>query len=275
MKITSPDIVLFGDSLCTSFYVSKVPETMLRARRSANKGGWPELTGLNINPYTSVSAYLDPCPPSIRLRSKLVLGAKSIHQKIKFFVKENNVHPRVYLTALGHNNLDWKADILKRKMTFAKFLKVYPQEIAEKTIESQKLIIRKMPRPNSDLPQKILISGLVNFEEFFVIRKKRVVEVGIQYSGLAEDIFESLRPEYQKNLLKLRNQINEKLEEEVKRQREFFKSYNYDLQYVDFYQNLPLIDPKILHESDSWHLSEHGHRYFADNLGPKLKSYLL
>lgn len=265
-------IVIFADSLATDFFVTTPLETMIRAKRSARKGGWPVKINYQTETYSSVSGYLDPCPASVRLRSKILLGAKSHKQKIKQYLKNHQTHPDMYFTWLGHNNVDWFADLKLNKREKTEYLANYPKEIAVQTIENLKLLVKNTQRPKADT--KILISGLVNYIDFFPLRDQKIKYDSPAHYQIAGEIFESLALEHQKDLLKLVGDINHNLQEQCEFHSLYFKENGFNLLFDNKLNSLELKDIVILDNRDAWHLSDQGKEYFAQNLELLFDEYL-
>jgi hypothetical protein len=256
------DLVIFGDSLCTDFYVTRTLPTMIRARMSANSGGWPSRMKLNSQVLSTVSGHLTPAPPSVRLRSKLLLGAKNIDEKINSYIKTFQAHPKAYFIFLGHNNLDWYADTKKKNISFDEHLRTYPKLMSESLISNLKEISTRTASPNKETP--IVISGLANYHDFFPLRENCLKKKEYKFAHMSEIIFESIKQENQENLLKLQDELNIEVQKIISKEYNFFKELNYNLSFSDVFSKLPLKDTRILNDQDAWHLSDWGKDYFAN-----------
>ena len=227
---------------------------------------------MSVDTYASVSGYVQPSPPSIRFRSKYLLGAKSLDHKVLSYLSKDHPHPKAYFIWLGHNNLDWFADTNIIGQCPQEYLRKVPGIIAKQTISSLKRIVLNKKIPDTMTP--MLVSGLVNFSDFLVLRNQ--VNLANQPKGVALsiEIFPSMEAHNQKMLLDFVKSINAELQKQIEEQKIYFMKNNFKLIYSNTFSEIPIKDLRILSESDLWHLSEYGRRHFASHIEDELRSLI-
>jgi hypothetical protein len=115
-----------------------------------------------------------------------------------------------------------------------------------------------------------IVFGLVNFKSFFEARnaaeqlRKKNPEV-YPYFDVGYQRYESMKPEYRANMIKLALMINEELRAMVGEcNRKSGGDSPVRLEYSDALATFDLSDVEMIHRMDAWHPSAKGHSLLAE-----------
>jgi hypothetical protein len=278
-----PHIAMVGDSLSRGFFVSSFVSNVWRSKVN-HRQDWfldtdpspdsvyslyerlAEETPLVACEYSSVGGKVDSGGSgNCFLGSWLPL---SFSQQTDLILEERRF-PDLVLLWIGHNNLDWVCSVDPRReetiesglrAIAATFRKDYARQLGR--LVEKALSTRRR--------QAIIVFGLVNFRSFFEardaaeqLRKKDPnlypsFDVDYQY-------YESMKPEYRANMVKLALMINEDLRAMV---GEFNSKLGGDsqvrLEYSDALATVDISDVSLIHPMDAWHPSSRGHSALAE-----------
>ena len=226
--------------------------------------------------YSSVGAWVDSGESRKRfLESWFVF---SFSQQVDL-ISEEERFPDLVLLWIGHNNLRWTRSVDPRqpekietglqKMA-ANFRQDYTRQLG-------RLVERAREQKER---RAIIVFGLVNMKCFFEARDeaerlRKKDPKFYPYFDVVCQRFESTKPEYRGNMVKLALMYNEELRAMV---GEFNRKLGGDspvrLEYSDALATADLIDVKVLHRIDAWHPSTKAHNVLAEAafeaLGPSL-----
>jgi lysophospholipase L1-like esterase len=199
-------------------------------------------------------------------------------QQVDFILKEKRF-PDLVLIWIGHNNLNWVSSVDPRRPEdvetglqdiVARFRKDYARQFG-------RLVERAREQKQR---RAIIVFGLVNFKSFFAARdaaERLRKENPKLYPYFEVDYkhYESMKPEYRGNMMKLALMINKELRAMVD---EFNRKLGGDsqvrLEYSDALATVDLSDVSIITQIDAWHPSSKGHSVLAEAafgaLGPSL-----
>ena len=132
-------------------------------------------------------------------------------------------------------------------------------------------IDRLVERAREQKPRRaFIVFGLVNFKSFFEARdaaeqlRKENPKL-YPYFEVDYQHYESMKPEYRANMVKLALMINEELRTMV---GEFNRKLGGDsqvrLEYSDALATVNLSDVEMIHRIDAWHPSTKGHSMLAE-----------
>ena len=170
---------------------------------------------------------------------------------------------------IGHNNLDWVRSVDPRRQEnvetglqniVARFRKDYARQLG-------RLVERARDQKQR---RAVIVFGLVNFKSFFEARdaaEQLRKENPKLYPYFEADYkhYESMKPEYRANMVKLALMINEELRTMV---GEFNRKLGGDsqvrLEYSDALATVNLSDVEMIHRIDAWHPSSKGHSVLAE-----------
>lgn len=288
-----PHIAIIGDSLSRNFYVSSIASCVWRSKMNHGHNWFldtdpspnsiysvyerlAEQTPLVACEYSSVGGKVDSGAGGNRFfQSWLPLH---FSQQTDLILKEKRF-PDLLLIWIGHNNLDWvrlgdphQAEKLEAGLQdiVARFCKNYERQLDRLVERAQEEKQRRA----------IIVFGLVNFKSFFEARdaaERLRSENPKLYPYLEVDYkhYESMKPEYRGNMVKLALMINKKLLVIVD---EFNQKLGCDSQvhlwYSDALATVDLSDVEMIHRVDAWHPSSKGHNVLAKAafgaLGPSL-----
>ncbi len=289
-----PHIAMVGDSLSRNFYVSSLVSCVWRSKMNHGHDWFLDTdpsptsvyslyerlaqeTPLVACEYSSVAATVDSGGGGNRfLGSWLPLN---FSKQVDLILKEKRF-PDLVLIWIGHNNLHWiryadprrPEDVETALENMAtNFRRDYARQLGRLVERAQEQKGRRA----------IIVFGLVNFKSFFEardaaeqLRKKNpklypYFEVDYQH-------YESMKPEYRANMVKLALMINKELRAMVS---EFSRKLDGDsqvrLEYSDALATVDLGGVESIHQCDAWHPSIKGHDVLAaaafGALGPSLR----
>jgi hypothetical protein len=155
--------------------------------------------------------------------------------------------PDIALIWIGHNNMDWQADEVI-------FGEEYNHQMHSEILV--KNYLENVMRLRDRGIKKIVCFGLINFSSFFKARNEASLvqkkdRRRFRHFSKPTDIFISLRPEFQDNVVTLASAFNHLLEIEIE------KLNFQEIIYSDCFSKMD-IDVPTLHESDAWHFSNYG-----------------
>ena len=288
-----PHIAMIGDSLSRDFYVSSLPSCVWRSKMNHGRDWFLDTdpsadsiysvyeqlaqeTPLAACEYSSVGGRVDSGGGRNRfLGSWLPL---SFSQQVDLILKEKRF-PDLVLLWIGHNNLHWEWFVDPRRpeeietglqKMAANFRKDYERQLGRLVERAQEQKQRRA----------FIIFGLVNFKSFFQARdaaerlRKENPKL-FPYFEVDYKHYESMKPEYRENMMKLALMINEELRAMV---GEFNRKLGGDsqvrLEYSDALATIDLGGVEAIHRIDAWHPSIKGHNVLAgaafDALRPSL-----
>jgi len=177
--------------------------------------------------------------------------------------------PDLVLLWIGHNNLNWvrgvdphqpeKVEAGLQKIV-ANFRKDYARQLG-------RLVERAREQKQR---RAFVVIGLVNFKSFFEARNaaeqlRKENPKLYPYFYVDYQHYESMKPEYRGNMVKLALMINEELRAMV---GEFNRKLGVDspvrLEYSDALATVNLSDAEMIHRIDAWHPSVKGHNLLAE-----------
>jgi lysophospholipase L1-like esterase len=278
-----PHIAMVGDSLSRDFYVSSLISCVWRSKMnhghdwfldtdpSANSvyslyERLAQETPLVACEYSSVGGKVDSGGGGNRLlRSWLPFH---FSQQTDLILEEKRF-PDLVLLWIGHNNLNWVGSVDPRQPEnvetglqniVAKFRKDYTRQLG-----------RLVERARAQKQRRaFIVFGLVNFKSFFEARdaaeqlRKENPKL-YPYFEVDYKHYESMKPEYRANMVKLALMINEELRAMV---GEFNRKLGGDspvrLEYSDALATIDLSDVECIHQIDAWHPSSKGHSLLAE-----------
>jgi hypothetical protein len=115
----------------------------------------------------------------------------------------------------------------------------------------------------------IIVFGLVNFKSFFEARdaaeqlRKENPKL-YPYFDAGYQRYESMKPEYRANMVKLALMINEELRAMVGEFNRKLGDSQVRLEYSDALATVDLSDVEMIHRIDAWHPSSKGHSVLAE-----------
>jgi len=288
-----PHIAMMGDSLSRDFYVSSFLSMVWRSKMNHGHD-WFLDTDPSANSVYSLYERLAQETPLVACEYSSVGGrVDSGGGKNRFLgswfplnfsqqtdlILEENRFPDLVLIWIGHNNLNWVSSVEPRRQEnvetglqniVARFRKDYARQLG-------RLVERARGQKQR---QAIIVFGLVNFKSFFEARdaaEQLRKENPKLYPYFEADYrqYESMKPEYRANMVKLALMINEELRTMV---GEFNRKLGGDsqvrLEYSDALATVDLSDVEIIHRMDAWHPSSKGHSVLAETVFGALRPSL-
>jgi lysophospholipase L1-like esterase len=288
-----PYIAIIGDSLSRNFYLSSVVSSVWRSKMN-HRHDWFLDTDASPTSINSLYERLAQETPLVACEYSSVAARVDSGQGGKRFLKawrplnfsqqtdlilQEKRFPDLVLIWIGHNNLHWvrcvgphrqeDVEVALQKMA-ANFRKDYERQL-------DRLVERARDQKTR---RALVVFGLVNFKSFFEARdaaeqlRKENLKL-YPYFDACYRHYESMKPEYRANMVKLALMINEELRAMV---AEFNKKLGPDsqvrLEYSDALATVDLSNVDIITRIDAWHPSAKGHTVLAEAafqaLGPSL-----
>lgn len=289
-----PHIAMVGDSLSRNFYVSSLVSCVWRSKMNHGHDWFLDTDPSPTSVYSLYERLAQETPVVACEYSSVASRVDSGEVKHHFFgawypfnfsqqvdlILEEKRFPDLVLIWIGHNNLHWIRYADPRRPEdvgtalenmAANFRRDYARQLGRLVERAQEQKERRA----------IIVFGLVNFKSFFEardaaeqLRKKNpklypYFEVDYQH-------YESMKPEYRANMVKLALMINKELRAMVS---EFSRKLGGDsqvrLEYSDALATVDLGGVESIHQCDAWHPSIKGHNVLAaaafGALGPSLR----
>jgi lysophospholipase L1-like esterase len=282
-----PHIAMVGDSLCRDFYVSSLLSMVWRSKMNHGRDWFLDTdpsagsvysvyerlaqeTPLVACEYSSAGGWVDSGEaPNGILRSWFTSWCPfTFSQQVDLILRENRF-PDLVVLWIGHNNLHWVRGVdphqpekveARLKEIVANFRRDYTQQLG-------RLVERAREQKQR---RAFVVFGLVNFKSFFEARdaaeqlRKEDPKL-YPYFEAGYQRYESMKPEYRGNMVKLALMINEELRAMVD---EFNRKLGSDslvrLEYSDALAAINLSEAEMLHRIDAWHPSTKGHSSLAE-----------
>ena len=288
-----PHIAMIGDSLSRGFYVSSIVSCVWRSKMNHGRD-WFLDTDPSADSVYSLYERLAQEMPLVACEYSSVGGRVdsgggghwfcgscypfNFSQQVDLILKEKRF-PDLVLLWIGHNNLNWVhgVDPHQPEKVEARLQKI----VANVRKDYERQLGRLVERAREQIQRTaFLVLGLVNFKSFFEARnaaEKLRKENPKLYPYFEVDYqhYESMKPEYRGNMVKLALMINKELRKMVgKFNRKLGVDSSVRLEYSDVLATVNLSDVEMIHRMDAWHPSTKGHNALAEAvfgaLGPSL-----
>ena len=278
-----PHMAMVGDSLSRDFFLSSLVSSVWRSKVNHRRDWFLDTdaspdsvyslyerlaqeTPLVACEYSSVGGKVDSSGGgNCFLGSWLPL---SFSQQTDLILEEKRF-PDLVLLWIGHNNLDWVHSVDPRRQEnvetglqnmAASFRKDYARQLG-------RLVERAR---DQEQRRAVIVFGLFNLKSFFEARdvaeqlRKENPKLYPSFD-LVYQRFESMKPEYRANMVKLALMMNEELRAMV---GEFNRKLGGDsqvrLEYSDALATVDITDVNLIHQMDAWHVSPKGHSVLAE-----------
>lgn len=290
-----PHVAMIGDSLVKNAYVSSILSMFWRVR-TEHQGNWFLDTDKSPDSIYSIYERLEKFTPLVAVEHsgaganvdsgksgdtffQMLSKTRNYSQQVDQILEQERF-PDLLLIWIGHNNLNWAAPLgpeerknpekplLKRLWRFRKY---YARQL-------ERLVDRAKKEKHKTV---IAVFGVVNFEAFFKARraagllKEKDPELYPHFET-GYQIYLSMRPEYQNNMIRLALMMNAELRDIVDDLNQELGSYpNVRLEYSDALATADLSSVELVHPVDAWHPSVKGHNLMAESafraLSPSLE----
>jgi len=290
-----PHVAMMGDSLTQHFYISSPASLFWRARTQRHKN-WFLDTDPDSASIRSVYERLEAFTPLVATEyngaGALVASSRAGDGFRRRIVRTRNLSgqahqilrkkrfPDLIMIWIGHNNLDWTEGLSaperehpeKRLQEMATQFRVNYTEPLQALIDRAKTENHKVA---------IVVFGLANLDTFFKARRKAEAlhasnPTLYPYLESGNRSFESLKPPYQKNMVRLSLMLNGEMRSMVSNlDRQLADSSNVRVQYSDALAKVNFSRLELINPADAWHSSIEGHKALAaaafSALGPSLQ----
>jgi lysophospholipase L1-like esterase len=282
-----PHIAMVGDSLSRDFYVSSLVSMVWRSKMN-HRHDWFLDTDASANSVYSLYERLAQETPLVAceyssaggwvdsgearngiLRSWFTSWCPFTFSQQVDLILEEKRFPDLVLLWIGHNNLHWVRSVDPRR---PEDVETGLQKIVDRFRKDYARQLGRLVERARDQKQRraIIVFGLVNFKSFFEARdaaeqlRKENPKL-YPYFDEGYQRYESMKPEYRANMVKLALMINEELRAMV---GEFNRDSGGDsqvrLEYSDALATIDLSDVESIHRIDAWHPSSKGHSMLAE-----------
>jgi len=289
-----PHVALIGDSLSRNFYVSSLPSSVLRAKINYGRD-WFLDTDFSTNSVDSVYEQLEEITPLVATEYSSVGGFVDSGVKQRHFpqflwplnfsdqvdlILRGKRFPDLLTIWIGHNNVNWvhSLDAAQRQDPDAGLGKIAANFRENYARQLKRLLDQARKKPSRTA---IVVFGEVNFESYFKAREtaetlKRTNPKLFPYLEIDYRYFESMKPAFRANMIKLALLENDELHKLVNKFSEQLKdSPQVTLRYSDALSTVDISRVDLIHRMDAWHPSPQGHSVLAaaafDALKPSLE----
>ena len=289
-----PHVAMMGDSLTQNFYISSPISLFWRARTERRKNWFLDtdpdpasiysvferletFTPLVATEYNGAGALVAPRPAGEGIRRRIVRTRNLAGQARQILRKKR--FPDLILIWIGHNNLDWAEGLSTAERAHPeRRLAEITAKFRQNYTEPLQSLIERAKRENHNVV--IVVFGLANIDAFFKARKKAEAlhannPALYPYFESGNRSFESLKPPYQNNMVRLSLMLNGEMRSMIGNlDRQLAHSSNVRVQYSDALAKVNFSRVELINAADAWHPSVEGHKALAaaafSALGPSL-----
>jgi lysophospholipase L1-like esterase len=277
-----PHVVMIGDSLSKDAHISSIPSTFWRARTRRGRDWFldtdpspdsiyslferlQKVTPVVATEYSGVGALVDSGKAKANFVRQLVRTRNFSGQVDQLL--QSRRFPDLVLIWIGHNNLDWAAEMAPKDREHPEKFFAQAAKIFHENYERQlRRVIERSQTQNHKVA--IVVYGLVNFEAFFKAREQTEAlraENRKLYPYLEVDYqhYLSMRPAYRKGMIKLTLMMNVELRHMVA-DLNHASPRNVQLRYSSAMATVDIGRAELIHPMDAWHPSVKGHSVLAE-----------
>ena len=290
-----PHVAMMGDSLTQHFYISSPISLFWRARTDRRKNWFLDtdpdpasihsvyerlatFTPLVATEYNGAGALVASRRAGEGIRRRIV-RTRNLSGQARQILRKKRL-PDLIMIWIGHNNLDWTEglSLTEREHPEKRLQEMATQFRVNYTEPLQSLIDRAKSENHNVM---IVVFGLANIDAFFKARKKAEAiharnPAFYPYFESGYRSFESLKPPYQKNMIRLSLMMNAEMRAMVADLNREAKNYgNVRVQYSDALTKVDFSRLEMINPVDAWHPSVEGHKALAaaafSSLVPRLE----
>ena len=278
-----PHIAMVGDSLSRNFYVSSFISCVWRSKMNHGHD-WFLDTDASANSVYSLYERLAQETPLVACEYSSVGGKVDSGEGGNRFLRswlpfhfsqqtdlilEEKRFPDLVLLWIGHNNLNWVrgVDPGQPEKVEAELQKIVTNFRKDYTRQLGRLVERAQEQKQR---RAFVVLGLVNFKSFFEARdaaeqlRKENPKL-YPYFEVDYKHYESMKPEYRGNMVKLALMMNEELRAVVDEfNRKLGVGSPVRLEYSDALATADFSNVESIHRIDAWHPSIKGHSVLAE-----------
>ena len=278
-----PHIAMVGDSLSRNFYVSSFISCVWRSKMNHGHD-WFLDTDASANSVYSLYERLAQETPLVACEYSSVGGKVDSGEGGNRFLRswlpfhfsqqtdlilEEKRFPDLVLLWIGHNNLNWVrgVDPGQPEKVESELQKIVTNFRKDYTRQLGRLVERAQEQKQR---RAFVVLGLVNFKSFFEARdaaeqlRKENPKL-YPYFEVDYKHYESMKPEYRGNMVKLALMMNEELRAMVDEfNRKLGVGSPVRLEYSDALATADFSDVESIHRIDAWHPSIKGHSVLAE-----------
>src|SRR6266487_1075244 len=278
-----PHVAMMGDSLTQHFYISSPISLFWRARTERRKNWFLDtdpdpasihsvyerlatFTPLVATEYNGAGALVASRRAGEGIRRRIV-RTRNLSGQARQILRKKRL-PDLIMIWIGHNNLDWTEglSLTEREHPEKRLQEMATQFRVNYTEPLQSLIDRAKSENHNVV---IVVFGLANIDAFFKARKKAEAVHArnpalYPYFESGYRSFESLKPPYQKNMVRLSLMMNSEMRAMVANLNREVKNYgNVRVQYSDALTKVDFSRLEMINPVDAWHPSIQGHKALA------------
>jgi len=289
-----PHVAMMGDSLTQHFHISSPMSLFWRARTQRRKNWFLDtdpdpasiwsvyerletFTPLVATEYNGAGALVAPTRASEGMRRRIVRTRNLSGQAHQILRKKR--FPDLIMIWIGHNNLDWVEGLSPNEREHPeKHLREIATQFRQNYTEPLQSLIDRAKTENHKVA--IVVFGLANLDTFFKARRKAKAlharnPALYPYFESGNRSFESLKPPYQNNMVRLSLMLNGEMRSMIGNlDRQLAHSSNVRVQYSDALAKVNFSRVELINAADAWHPSVEGHKALAaaafSALGPSL-----
>ena len=280
-----PHMAMIGDSLSRDFFVSSLFGMLCRSKMN-HRRDWFLDTDPSADSVYSLYERLARETPLVACEYSSAGGEVDsgggnrgllgpwrpfdLSQQTDLVLQEKRC-PDLVLLWIGHNNLDWVDSVDPRLRENADLDAVWQKMAADFREDYERQLRRLVERARQEERRRaFIVFGLFNLKSFFEARdtaeqqRKENPRLYPSFEVVYER-FESMKPEYRANMVRLALMMNEELRAMVDEfNRELGGDSQVRLEYSDALATLAIDDVTLIHPMDAWHPSPKGHSVLAE-----------
>jgi len=289
-----PHVAMVGDSLTQHFYISSPISLFWRARTQRRKNWFLDtdpdpasiwsvyerletFTPLVATEYNGAGALVAPIRASEGMRRRIVRTRNLSGQARQ--ILRNKRFPDLIMIWIGHNNLDWVEGLSPNEREHPEErLQEIATQFRQNYTEPLRELIDRAKTENHKVA--IVVFGRANLDRFLKARRKAKAlharnPALYPYFKSGNRSFESLKPPYQNNMVRLSLMLNGEMRSMIGNlDRQLAHSSNVRVQYSDALAKVNFSRVELINAADAWHPSVEGHKALAaaafSALGPSL-----
>src|SRR6266702_4498782 len=275
-----PHVAMMGDSLTQNFYISSPISLFWRARTERRKNWFLDtdpdpasihsvyerlatFTPLVATEYNGAGALVASRRAGEGIRRRIV-RTRNLSGQARQILRKKRL-PDLIMIWIGHNNLDWTEGLsLTEREHPEKHLQEMATQFRVNYTEPLQSLIDRAKTENHNVA--IVVFGLANLDTFFKARRKAEAlharnPALYPYFESGNRSFESLKPPYQKNMVRLSLMLNGEMRSMISNlDRQLKDRPNVRVQYSDALAKVNFSRLEMINAADAWHPSVEGHK---------------
>jgi len=277
-----PHVAMIGDSLTLNFHFSSLASSFWRARTERRKNWFLDsdadpgsifsvferlerVTPVVVTEYNGAGALVAPPQSKEDLKERLV-RTRNLPGQVRQVLRRKRF-PDLIMIWIGHNNLDWVYGLSEEERQHPeKHLQAIATQFRISYTASLRSLIDRARTENHRVA--IVVFGLANIGAYLKARRQAAIlhaENPKLYPHFNSGIrhFESMKPQYQKNMARLSVMMNNQLRTMVAVLNREPNNSHVRIEYSDALTKVDFSRLEFINPVDAWHPSIEAHKALA------------